>query len=269
MTILNIKEKDLTIIIPLKNGHTLLYVTFIHLFKHLNIEVETKPSGVLNNIHIFVRNPIDRFFSSYYWLDYMIKDGSEVEKNKLKDLLKKTKISDIDTYITEYKNFLTECNNFHYIPQSCEIFYDLRNKNYKSEIIDPQTNLKLLYDKNFGSNYKIFKIEDITKNIDEGISTLIKKNIGFNGDYNTPAFNLNKFDFLEDYPNEVSFLFSTFYQYFKNIYKVTNHHKNIDYTKKVKFTEYDTVCSLTKSECVFFNYDLKEFNRKDFKITLI
>ena len=54
MTILNIKEKDLSIIIPLKNGHTLLYVTFVHLFKHLNIEVETKPTEILNNVHIFV-----------------------------------------------------------------------------------------------------------------------------------------------------------------------------------------------------------------------
>lgn len=269
MTILNIKEKDLTIIIPLKNGHTLLYVTFIHLFKHLNIEVESKPSRVLNNVYIFVRNPIDRFFSSYYWLDCVIKDGSEIEKSDLKALLKKTNISDIDSYIHQYENFLTECNNFHYIPQSCEIFYNLRNKIYKSEIIDPQTDLKLLYDENFGLNYKIFKIEDITKTINEGISTLVKKNVGFSGDHNTHAFKLNKFDFLNDYPNEVSFLFSTFYQYFKHIYIMTNHHKNIDYTKKVKFTEYDAVCSLTECERVFFNYELKVVNRKDFKKTLL
>lgn len=269
MTILNIKEKDLTIIIPVKNGHTLLYVTFIHLFKHLNIEVEDKPSNVLNNVHIFVRNPIDRFFSSYYWLDSLIKDGSEAEKNNLKTLLKKTNVTDVSSYINQYRNFLIECNDFHYIPQSCQIFYGLKDKIYKNEIIDIQTDLKLLYDKNFGLNYKIFKIEDINKTIDEGISTLVKKNIGFNGYLDAPAFNLNKFYFLEDYPTEVSFLFSTFYQYFKNIYKITNHHKNIDYIEKVKFTEYDVVCSLTENERIFFDYDLKKINRNDFKKTLI
>ena len=154
MTILNIKEKDLTIIIPVKNGHTLLYVSFIHLFKHLNIEVEVKPSGVLKNVHIFVRNPIDRFFSSYYWLDYMTKVGSEVYRNNLITLLKKTNICDIDSYINQYRNFLIECDDFHYIPQSCQILRT-ENKIYKNELIDIQTDIKLLYNKNFGSNYKI------------------------------------------------------------------------------------------------------------------
>jgi hypothetical protein len=231
--------------------------------------VEDKPNGFLNNVYIFVRNPIDRFFSSYYWLDYMVKNGSEVEKNYLKTLLKKTNIYDIDSHINQYRNFLIECDNFHYIPQSCQIFYDLKNKIYKSEIIDTQTDLKSLYDKNFGLNYKIFKIEDINKTIDEGITTLIKKNIGLNGDFDTPAFNLSKLEFLKEYPNEVSFMFSTFYQYFKNLYRINNHHKNIDYTKKVKFTGYDAVCSLTENERIFFGYGLRDINRKDFKKTLI
>ena len=157
MTILNIKEKDLTIIIPVKNGHTLLYVSFIHLFKHLNIKVEeVKPTRVLNNIHIFVRNPINRFFSSYYWLDYMTKVGADVYKNNLLTLLKKTNVSDIDSYINQYRNFLIECDDFHYIPQSCQILYS-KDKIYKNELIDIQTDIKSLYDKNFGLNYKTQK----------------------------------------------------------------------------------------------------------------
>ena len=268
MTILNIKEKDLSIIIPLKNGHTLLYVTFVHLFKHLNIEVETKPTEILNNVHIFVRNPIDRFFSSYYWLDYMTKVGSEVYKNNLISLLKKTNISDIDSYINQYRNFLIECDDFHYIPQSCQILRT-EDKIYKNDLIDIQTDIKLLYNKNFGSNYKIFKIEDINKIIEGNTSSLIKKNIGFDGSYEPIAFNLNKFDFLEGYPNDINFLFSTFYQYFKNIYTKTNHHKNIDYTDRINLPQYKLVCSLTENERTFFGYDLKEIDYKVFKKTLI
>ena len=269
MTILNIKEKDLSIIIPLKNGHTLLYVTFVHLFKHLNIEVETKPIEILNNVHIFVRNPIDRFFSSYYWLDYMTKVGSEDYKNNLITLLKKTNISDIDSYINQYRNFLIECDDFHYIPQSSQILYNIKNKTYKNELIDIQTDLKLLYDEIFGLNYKIFKIENINKIIERNTSTLIKKNIGFDRNFETPAFNLNKFDFLEDYPNEVSFLFSTFYEYFKSIYVKTNHHKNIDYTNKINLYQYKLVCSLAENERTFFGYDLKEIDYNVFKKALI
>ena len=270
MEILNIKEKDLSIIIPLKNGHTLLYTTFIHLFKHLNIEIEleTNSNKILNNVYIFVRNPMDRFFSSYFWLDYMSKSGEFNYKNGIIDIIKNTAVYDIDSYINRYEIFLKECNDFHYIPQSSQILRS-NNKIYKEEIIDSQTNLKLLYDTKFGLNYKIFKIEDIDTTIEKNTLSLINKNIGFDNKLEGIAFNINKFDFLEDHPNEVSFLFSTFYLYFKNIYKTTNHHKNIDYTNRVKFSEYNIVCSLTENERVFFGYNKKIIDSKIFKKNMI
>ena len=270
MEILNIKEKDLSIIIPFKNGHTLLYITFIHLFKHLNIDMklENNPNRTLKNVYIFVRNPIDRFFSSYFWLINMTKHGEEKYKKDIINLKKNTNVHDIDNYINRYEIFLKECNDFHYIPQSSQILYD-NCKIYKEEIIDIKSDLKLLYNAKFGPDYKILKIEDVDKIIEENTSSLISKKIGFDNKLDGIAFNMNKFDFLQDYSSEVSFLFSTFYQYFKNIYKMTNHHKNIDYTKKVKFTEYQTVCSLTENECTFFGYDEKETTRGIFKKTLI
>ena len=101
MEILNIKEKDLSIIIPYKNGHTILYMTFIHLFKHLNIDIslENKPNNFLNNDHIFVRNPVDRFFSSYYWLINMTKNGEDKYKQDILNLIKNTNTHNIDNYI--------------------------------------------------------------------------------------------------------------------------------------------------------------------------
>jgi len=270
MEILNIKEKDLSIIIPYKNGHTILYMTFIHLFKHLNIDIslENKPNNFLNNVHIFVRNPVDRFFSSYYWLINMTKNGEDKYKQDILNLIKNTNTHNIDNYINRYDVFLKECDDFHYIPQSSQILYS-KNKIYKNEIIDIKTDLKLLYDKKFGVGYKILKIEDIDKVIEDNMSSLINKNFGFYNKLNTKAFNESKFDFLKDYPGDVSFLFSTFYLYFKNIYKITKHHINIDYTKEVKSTEYKTVCSLTENESIFFNYPERRVDKNIFKKSLI
>ena len=60
-----------------------------------------------------------------------------------------------------------------------------------------------------------------------------------------------------------------FYEYFKNIYIKTNHHKNIDYTDKINLHQFKTVCSLTENERTFFGYDLKEIDYKVFKKALI
>jgi hypothetical protein len=262
---LNIKEKDLSIIIPFKSGHTLLYSTFIHLFKHLNVEIELEddPNKILNNVYIFVRNPIDRFFSSYFWIENILKH----EEDDIIKHIKKTNIYDIESYINKYDIFLKGCDDFHFIPQSSQILRN--NKIYKEEIINSQTNLKLLYDSKLGPNYKIFKIEDIDKSIQNNVLSIIDKEIKFYNKLDKMEFIINKFNFLEDYPNDVSFLFSTFYQYFKNIYAMTYHHMNVDYIKKVSFSDYNKVCSLTENECGFFGYDKKEIDYKLFRKTLI
>lgn len=270
MEFLNIKEKDLSIIIPLKNGHTLLYTTFIHLFKHLNIEVkfENEPNKVLSNSYIFVRNPIDRFFSSYFWLEYMSKIGDEGYRDGIINCMELTRVSNIDSYIRNYSNFINKCNDFHYIPQSSQILYNDK-KILKEEIIDTQFDLKSLYEYKFGLNYNIFKIEEINKNIKKNTSSLIDKNIGFDDKSNSIGFNMDKFSFLEDFSSEVSFLFTTFYSYFKNIYESTTHHKNIDYVNKITLYEYDMVCKITKNEYDFFEYDKKVIDCKLFKKNMI
>jgi hypothetical protein len=270
MEILNIKEKNLSIITTFKSGHTLLNITFIHLFKHLNInvEIEHNPNKILGNVYIFVRDPNDRFFSSYFWLFHMLKYGEDDYRNGIKNLIETTKVYDINSFIKQYKTFIKECDDFHYIPQSSQILYNNRNI-YKEEIINGQTDLKLLYESKFGLNYKICKIEDIDRVIEKNTSSLINRNIGFDNKLEVADFDINKFDFLEDYSNEVSFLFSTFYQYFKNIYNSTEHHRNINHTSDVTFFEYETVCSLNKNESTFFDYPIKKIDIHIFKKSLI
>ena len=270
MILLNIKEKDLSIIVPFKSGHTLLYTTFIHLFKHLNIdvEIENNPNKFLNNVYIFVRNPIDRFISSYFYLNRMLNDGQDEYKNGIVNLIKNTNINDIDGYISRYEIFIKECDDFHYIPQSSQILYN-NCRIYKEEIIDAQTDLKLLYDLRFGSNYKIFKIEDIDRVINKNSAILIHKNIGFDNKLDSMAFNIDKFYFLNDYSKEVNFLFTTFYLFFKNINKINGHHKNVDYLNEVTFSGYSIIQSLTENERVFFKYPKKSVDINIFKKNLI
>jgi hypothetical protein len=256
MEFLNVKEKNLSIIVPFKSGHTLLRTTFIHLFKHLNIDVELEfnPNNFLENVYIFVRNPIDRFFSSYFWLYYMLNDDKES--------------INISNYIRNYENFLEKTEDSHFITQSTYILYNYE-KLLKNEIINNEIQIKSLYENKFGTNYKIFKIEDIDKIIDESKQNLISKNVGFENKFEALAFNMDKFNFLETLPNESSFLFTTFYLFFKNLYQTSTHHKNISYVDKVTLQEYQKVSKITKNEYDFFGYDEKIIDEKLFKRNVI
>ena len=262
MNILNIEEKKLSIIMPFKNGHTLLKITFIHLFKHFNIDVEFESEQIkfLNNSHIFVRNPIDRFFSSYYWLEHTSKLPTDIYNQSVVDIIKRANIYNLSDYIKNYDIFIDICNDYHFIPQSSQI---LQNK-----IITNQADIKLLYENKFGPNYRFFKIEDIDTIIEKNTKNLLSKNIVFDLNLVTNTFNINKFDFLNDFPNEVSFLFMTFYFYFKNLIEYPlyhKHHKHINYIEKITSQEYSMVCKITKNECDFFGYNEKVIDGKLFK----
>ena len=273
MDILNIKEKDLSIIIPYKNGHTLLYNTFVHLFNHLNIEfeMESDVTKILGNSYIFVRNPVDRFFSSYFFMEYVSRFGTEGHSDDVRRLVESTNIRDINTYIRNYNMFLSMCDDTHFIPQSSQILYNNQKIFLKHEIINGEIDMNLLYENKFGKNYKIFKIEDIDGVIKENTLNLISKNIGSAGRFNSMALNTFKyeFEFLNYFPIDTNFLFTTFYFYFKNLHQKSGHHKNVNYFEKITLQEYREVCNITKKEYSFFQYDEKVINQKLFKKNLI
>jgi hypothetical protein len=64
-------------------------------------------------------------------------------------------------------------------------------------------------------------------------------------------------------------MFSTFYLYFKNLYQVSLHHKNVNYIDKITLEEYKKVCKITNNEYNFFKYDEKIIDEKLFKKRLI
>jgi hypothetical protein len=273
MDILNIKEKDLSIIIPYKNGHTLLYNTFIHLFNHLNIEfeMESDVTKILGNSYIFVRNPVDRFFSSYFFMEYVSRFGVGTHSDSVRCLVESTNIRNVNAYIRNYNMFINVCDDTHFIPQSSQILYKNQQIFLKNEIINDEIDMNLLYENKFGKNYKIFKIEDIDGVINENTLNLISKNIGSDERFNSMAFNTFKyeFEFLNDFSIDTNFLFTTFYFYFKNLYQTSTHHKNVNYIEKITLDEYREVCNITKKEYSFFQYNEKVIDRKFFKKSLI
>lgn len=265
MNILNIKEKDLSIIIPFKNGHTLLYSTFINLLNHLKIDFEidyvNKSSDVLNNVYIFVRNPIDRFFSSYYWMQNMI-DSDKKFKSEIEEIFNLTKINNIGSYIENYENFINNIDDFHFLPQSTEIL-SFGEYLVKQEIIDSTHNLKNLYETKFLKKYHVFKIEDIDIMVQKSITSIIDNESRYD-DFSYK----HEYEFLNFFPKESHFLFCTFYSYFKSAYDI-RHHKKINYFKNITYDEYYKVCQYTSNELKFFGYDEKLIPNTEFKRTLI
>lgn len=266
MNILNIKEKDLSIIIPFKNGHTLLYTTFVHLFNHLNIEnrMEGDINKILGNSYIFVRNPIDRFFSSYFYMEYILKFNVGTHSERTKRLVESTHIHNINSFIEDYNNFVSICDDNHFIPQSCQILDKNCESFLKKEIIKCEIDINLLYENKFGKNYKIFKIEDIDQIIKKNTFDFTYGNITFDDRHNFLESNVSKFDFLSDFTGEINFLFLTFYFYFKNLYQMSKHHKNVSYVDKITLEEYEKVCKITDNEYKFFKYDKKIIDKKLF-----
>ena len=266
MKILNIKEKDLSIIIPLKNGHTLLYNTFVHLLNHLKIDFEFvhRSSPTLNNTYIFVRNPIDRFFSSYYWMEKMI-ETDESFKIEMEKILKLNKINNIGSYIENYENFINNTNDFHFLPQSTEIFF-FEDSLVKQEIVDSVHDLKNLYETKFSKKYCIFKIEDIDIIVNNSIVSITNQD---RNRYETSCDYENEFfEFLNFLPKESNFLFCAFYSYFKSAFDI-HHHRKINYFENITYDEYRKVCKIVEKEYNFFNYEKKVFNYKTFLKKLI
>jgi hypothetical protein len=271
MEILNLKKYNTSFFIPVKNGHTLIYTTLSHLFQHFKIEIEFSfdTTTSLDKKIIFTRDPIDRFFSSYFWMKQMIEfDNDHEEKIKINDYLRSSKITDINSYIINYRTFLQFCDDFHYIPQSSQLlFYD--NSFFKEEVLDGDLNL--LYKNKFKNNFKFIKIESINDVIKSNNNTIIKENIGFNDKLKKTAFNTDtiEFPFLSDFPAEFNFMFMLFYSYFKNLYGQREHHLNINYNDKVTKNEYSKVCQYTSNESYFFGYDQKLISDTEFKQMLI
>ena len=251
MPIIKINDRETSIHIPLKSGHRLLYSTFKELFNKFNISYEVNSSILpYGKTIIFVRNPIDRFFSSYYWLD------SLNEKSEISEILKKYKCFNLKDYISVYKELTAELNDFHYLSQSQEIIYD-----NVSLINDEKINHQQLYDNHFKLGYEIYRIEDVNLDIFENCKwATINEDYGFLTNNLKTIFNQNSYkshqflNFVNEY-NEINLYFNLYYVYFKGIYDYSKHHQDKSYKKNISNSDYQKVYDMFKDEMKFFDYN--------------
>jgi hypothetical protein len=251
MPVIKIKDYETSIHIPLKSGHRLLFSTFKELFNNFNIEYQVSSSLIpYGKTIIFVRNPIDRFFSSYYWL-HSLREENQI----IGDVLKKYNCTSLKNFISVYKELSFDLKDFHYLSQSQDILY-----NNVALINEEKINYKQLYDNHYKLGYEIYRIEDVNLNVFESCKwATINQNYGFlNSDVKTifkPQF-YQEHQFLKFVKNidEIHFFFNLYYVYFKGVYDYSKHHQDKKYKQNISESDYELVYDMFKDEIKFFGY---------------
>jgi len=208
----------------LKSGHNLLKSVVDSLFAKYSIGFSSNYNILLTSEEfrrkqkfLFVRNPINRFFSSYYYFDFY-------------------KTMGIDAYIEYFKTTSRRDHNAHLDSQyKClSVGKDIK-----------QVGMKDYFDSKLGE-YKIIKIEDLDSKI-EGFKRreLISNNL-----YDEEI----AFDFLDTKNKAINIDFILLYLFFKN-YNEMGHHKKVNFLSKINQHQYFWTYSLFEEEMLFYGYE--------------
>lgn len=282
---INIPEYKLSLIVPHKSGNTILYSTLVDILETNSIEfINTSNNDELEeNCFLFIRNPIDRFFSSYNWytrlktlldsdrLKTLTTDQLSIMNESLK-IFDDLEIDSLPKFIEKYKIFINNSNDTHFLPQSSFFLKRNADKGMRSNL---NVNIRKEYDARFENrNYKFFRVEDIGDTIKLNKSLLMEggiKNFGLNKKDNVNKIELKKFPFLKDFPKNANHLFMVFYTYFNDFLSENHHSKTPNYYHNdITINEYIKVCEMFKKECIFFGYDDEpNLNNIEFKKIMI
>ena len=210
----------------LKSGHTLLKTVFRNVFlrhsidfsSYQTIEPESKEFRKKQKF-LFVRNPIDRFFSSYYYFNF-------------------DKLLGLDNYIKQYSTICEQGDDPHIKPQyNCLTFV-------KSAACLGMYN----YFYNELGKCELVRIEDIDKDIEDFMGNKSESRDLYNEE--------STFNFLNSENKVMSIDFTLLYCYFKTYYeKKKLHHKKIDFLSKIDRHQYGRVYDLLKDEMLFYGYE--------------
>ena len=244
---INLTKQNTSLVIPFKSGHSVLYATFLNLFKVMNIdhEIVNDPSNKMENVFIFTRNPIDRFFSGYFWMSSSDKQYESFNE--------KYNIYDLQSYIKNYLRFINGEPNAHYLPQSAQILA----KNVKGPFeVNLFMNHRKKYDECYPGGHKIFRVEDITANVNLNYDIMVSKKVGMYPNVKLlQDVEFKKFPFLEMFSVDVNLLFMSLYEMFTKYNQISNHHKNTNYYNKVSLQEYNQVFNYFQYELNWFGYE--------------
>jgi hypothetical protein len=275
---MNVPEYNVSFIAPHKSGNTILYSTLVDILKLNSIEYNFLNDKLEKDCFLFVRNPIDRFFSSYDWyvklkrlhdLD-MLKDLSDDDLKQTKsslEVFENLEIDSLSKFIEKYELFINNSIDTHFLPQSSFFFKRSTNNEMVGNL---NFNFRIEYDRRFENhNYKFFRMEDINDIIK------FNKNLSISSDFKNYGV-LNKTDFksfyfLKDFSKTINNLFMIFHTYHKDSLSEYHHSKNPNYYYgEITLNEYLTVCEIFRKECLFFGYDdIPNLLNKEFKNPII
>jgi hypothetical protein len=267
---INIPEYKLSIIVPHKSGNTIIYSTIVEILELNSIEFNNTSNNdeLEENCFLFVRNPIDRFFSSYNWyaklkrlfdvdrLDSLTADQLSLMGESLK-IFGDLEIDSLQKFIEKYRIFINNSTDTHFLPQSS---FFLKRNGDKGMRANLNLNIRKEYDARFENrNYKFFRVEDISDTIKLNKSLLMSRGITNFGIYkkdNVSKVDLKTFPFLKDFPKNTDHLFMVFHAYFNDFLSEYHHSKNPNYYyNEITVNDYIKVYNMFKKECIFFGYD--------------
>jgi hypothetical protein len=254
--VIKVPKYDLTYMIPYKSGQNVLGVSIQYFLMLNNIEFQYSEHLIdkTNEYYIFTRHPIERFFSCYNWFIKQCLNNNDL--NKIKNQFK---IENVDDFFMSYKELIKICRDYHYLPQFSFFF----NTRENLDINEFNINIYEKFQNNF-TNYKLFKIEDLKKEID--YNDFILKTEDYKVDYRTNKIKkfVNdgyKFNFLKETNENINFNFLTIYKYFSNYFNITHHLLKNDENEMSK-NNFRKLNTLFSKECELYGYDLKTYISK-------
>lgn len=253
-----IPDYKCAIITANKSGSRGILNTLIMFFDYVGIKYEyLVGSGytAIPNVkyYLLVRNPIERFFTTYSWL---IRDNLQISREDddiiVKDVLKKYNITTIEDYANNYKKLYQDLQfDTHFFEQ----FYSfIPPSNHKNNGID------ITYDELYQKFNSVF--DDYEFIHVETISTICNDyqnnfNLVDNGTTNeSNEFMIDVFSEFCNLPIEQKKLSNIFYNYIIQILD-SRHHNKIK-TKEIRQNYIDTLLrnhiQMFKSELMLYGY---------------
>jgi hypothetical protein len=241
-----------------KSGSRALLNTFVMFFDYIDIEytqIETSDYIALpdTKYYIMVRNPLERFFTTYNWLMRDTSKKTELEFNKIENVLKKYNIQTIEDYANSYKKLY---NELEFDTHLFEQYYSfIPPPHFKNNGIDiSYIELKKAFDKKF-NNYQFIHIENLLD-----ISETYRNNFSLSDDgylTNSIGFMIDVFSEFDKLTIEQKKLSNIFYSYIIQILD-TRHHS------KLKTSEYrenyigkitNNYMHLFRNELILYGYN--------------
>lgn len=260
---INVNNYNISFIVPKKSGNKLIYSSLMHLFKIYGIDytISSDTGTYEKNCYLFVRNPVDRFFSSYDWFLRLCNSTTtltphdESIKTNTIEIFNHFEIKTLLDYINNYVKFINTCQDFHYLPQSSFFITKTVDNGVRTNL---NLNYRKSYDNAFPDNYKIFRIEEIDEQIEKNIENLKLLKYGDNFLLNKTIsdYGIKKFSFLNFLPENMSAKFMIIYRFFQSYYAVSHHSEDKNYYfNQISINDYISVCDMFKKESIFLGYD--------------